>query len=82
MAVSVETVAEAMFDMVKASEGKKRYKPGDVTKEMMKKFADDGIDRGTCKEAIKILVDSERLVYSYFGGSFLEIPRVEGAAKG
>jgi len=81
MAVSVETVADAMFDFVKASEGKKRYKPGDVSKEMMKKFADEGIDRGLCKEAIRMLVDSERLVYSYFGGSFIEVPRVEGAAK-
>lgn len=81
MAVSVETVSEAMYQMVKEAAGKKRYKPGDITKAMMKQFADDGITRNDCKDAIRTLVDSEKLVYSYFGGSFLEMPRVEGSAK-
>jgi hypothetical protein len=48
---------------------------------MKKMYGDLGVDKKLCKEAIKILVNSERVVYTYFGGTFLEIPRVEGAAN-
>ena len=52
----------------------------------------DGADQIVCggrrtvlalpkKEAIKSLVNSGKLVYTYFGGSFLEIPHKEGAAN-
>jgi hypothetical protein len=30
---------------------------------------------------MRILIDSERLVYTYFNGSWVELPGVEGAAK-
>ena len=33
------------------------------------------------KFAIKDLIDGGRCVYTYFGGSFIEIPHEEGAAK-
>ena len=41
----------------------------------------DDVDKKLCKEAIKILVNSGRCVYTYFGGSFLELPHKEGAAN-
>jgi len=41
----------------------------------------DECDKQTCKSAIKELVNSGRLVYTYFGGSFLELPHREGAAN-
>ena len=34
-----------------------------------------------CKAAIRTLMDSGRCVYTYFGGSFIEIPHQEGAAE-
>jgi hypothetical protein len=35
-----------------------------------------------CKAAIRTLMDSGRCVYTYFGGSFIELPPEEGAAEG
>ncbi len=80
MAKTPEEIAETMFTMVKDAFGVKKYKPMDLTKAMVQMFGDD-VDKKTCKEAIKLLVNSGRCVYTYFGGSFLEIPHKEGAAN-
>ena len=56
-------------------------KPGDLFKAMVKKYEADGLTKKDCKEAIRILIDSERLVYTYFNGSWVELPHAEGAAK-
>ena len=74
---NIEEIAEAMFKMVERDTGTRKYKPGDLTKAMM---AQMGVDKKACKEAIRHLVDNGRLVYTYFGGSFLELPHKEGAA--
>ena len=79
MATTVDEVADAMFAMVKDATGMKKLKPMDLTKGMVAKYSD--VDKSTCKAAIKKLVDSGRLVYTYFGGSFLELPHREGAAN-
>jgi hypothetical protein len=59
--------------------GSKKYKPTDLTKAAKEQWPD--LDRKTPKEAIKQLVDGGRLVYTYFGGTYLEIPHREGAAN-
>ena len=82
MGVDIQAVANTMYDMVVEVAGTKRYKPGDLTKAMMKQYADDGISKKDCKAAIRELVDNGRVVYSYFNGTFLELPKEEGAAKG
>ena len=82
MAVSPEEVADAMFELVAQYQGKKKFKAGDLTKEMIAKFGEDGCDKKLCKLAIRQLMDSGRLVYTYFGGSFIEVPHEEGAAGG
>jgi hypothetical protein len=79
MAKSTEEIADAMFDMVKRDTGTKKYKPADLTKAMIARFGDE-VDKKACKDAIRQLVDGGRLVYTYFGGSFLEFPHKEGAA--
>ncbi len=81
MAVDLNQVAEDMFKMVEEVAGVKKYKPGDVLKAMMKKYKDEGLTKKDAKAAIRILIDSERLVYTYFNGSWVELPGVEGAAK-
>jgi len=81
MAISPEEVAEAMFEMVKKYQGMKKFKAGDLTKEMIKKFGDAGCDKKMCKAAIRTLMDSGRCVYTYFGGSFIELPPEEGVEK-
>ena len=80
MAKTVEEIADAMYKMVKDAFGVKKYKPMDLTKAMKELYGDE-VDKKICKEAIKQLVNSGRCVYTYFGGSFLEIPHREGAAN-
>ena len=79
--ITVEKVAETMFMLVKRDMGQKKYKPTDLTKKMIEHFGDDQVDKKTCKMAIRLLVDGGKLVYTYFGGTSLEIPHEEGAAK-
>ncbi|MFH1438664.1 MAG: hypothetical protein ABIJ56_23345 [Pseudomonadota bacterium] len=80
MAKTVEEVADAMYNLVKDAQGKKKLKPTDLIKAMSQLFGDDA-DKKTCKEAIKVLVNSGKCVYTYFGGSFLELPHEEAAAR-
>ena len=82
MAVSPEEVAEAMYELVAQYQGKKKFKAGDLTKEMIAKYGEDQCDKKLCKLAIRQLMDSGRCVYTYFGGSFIEVPHEEGAAGG
>lgn len=80
MAKTVDEVANDMYELVKENTGVKKMKPGDLTKAMIEKHGDE-VDKKLCKEAIKQLVNSGRCVYTYFGGSFLELPHKEGAAN-
>lgn len=80
MAVDLNTVAEDMFEMVKEVQGQKKYKPGDCFKAMMKKYADQEISKKDCKAALRILIDGERLIYTYANGSWVELPGKDPAA--
>ncbi|MEP0827503.1 MAG: hypothetical protein HRF51_03200 [bacterium] len=80
MAKTVEEVAEAMYQMVKDATGLKKLKATDLTKGIIEMFGDE-VDKQICKDAIKQLVNSGRCVYTYFGGSFIELPHKEGAAN-
>jgi hypothetical protein len=75
----VDEVAQAMFDLVKVTHGKKNLKAMDLTKAMIEKFGDDAVDKKLCKLAIRQLIDSGRCIYSYFGGSFITLPPEEGS---
>jgi len=77
--ISHETLAEEMYQLVAECAGKKNLKPGDLTKAMIAKHG-DACTRDDCKQALRLLIDSERCVYSYFGGSYVEMPHKEGAA--
>jgi hypothetical protein len=77
---TIEEVAEAMFAMVSEYDGKKNLKAGDLSKAMIAKYGDANLTKDECKQAIRILMDSGRCVYSYFGGSFITIPKKEAAA--
>ncbi|MEW6016202.1 MAG: hypothetical protein AB1690_12900 [Candidatus Zixiibacteriota bacterium] len=80
MAKTVEEVAEAMYNMIKDATGLKKLKATDLTKGIIEMFGDE-VDKQICKDAIKQLVNSGRCVYTYFGGSFIELPHKEGAAN-
>ena len=77
---SVQEVSDSMYKLIKDAQGQKKYKAGDLTKAMQETYGEDRCDKKLCKQAIRSLIDSGRCVYTYFGGSFIEIPRKEGAA--
>jgi hypothetical protein len=80
MAVSTEQLAQDMLDMVTQYEGKKNLKAGDLTKAMIAKYGEGEVSKQDCKLAIRELMESGRTVYSYFGGSYVTLPKKEGAA--
>ncbi len=73
MSVSVEQVADAMYEMVKEYHGKKNLKAMDLTKAMIEKFGDE-CDKQLCKQAIRQIIDSGKCTYSYVGGSYIVLP--------
>jgi hypothetical protein len=75
--VAVEQVAEAMFQLVKSTHGKKNLKAMDLTKAMIEQFGEESCDKLLCKQAIRQLMDSGRCIYSYVGGSFITLPPTE-----
>ena len=80
MPVTVEALAEDMYQMVAETQGKKNLKAGDLTKAMIAKYGEANCTKDDCKHAIRQLMDSGRCVYSYFGGSYITLPHKEGAA--
>jgi len=79
--LTVSEVADAMYKMVKDTMGQKKWKATDLTKAVIELYGADRCDKKFAKSAIRELMESERCVYTYFGGSFIEIPHKEGAAN-
>ena len=79
MALSKEELVEFIYEMVEKAQGKKKLKAMDIQKAVLKEHPDQ--PKNDIKFAIKDLIDGGRCVYTYFGGSFIEIPHEEGAAK-
>jgi hypothetical protein len=80
MAKTVDEVAEAMLKLVTEAHGLKKLKAMDLTKSMIELYGDE-VDKKLCKAAIKELINSGRCVYTYFGGSYVEIPHREASAN-
>ncbi len=76
--VLVDEVSDAMFRLIKDSMGQKKWKATDLTKAVMELYGDK-CDKTMAKSAIRELIESGKCVYTYFGGSFIEIPHKEGA---
>ncbi|MEK7407385.1 MAG: hypothetical protein AAB225_20100 [Acidobacteriota bacterium] len=74
--IPVEALAEEMYQMVAQYAGKRNLKPGDITKEMIARHG-EGCTKETCKQAIRLLIDSGRCIYSYLGGSYIQLPPKE-----
>jgi len=72
--LSIETLADEMFALVKECTGKRKLKAGDLTKAMIAKHGELACDKEACKKAIRILIDSGRCIYTYLGGSYIELP--------
>lgn len=78
--VSMDQLKEDIYQVVAESAGKKKLKAKDIIKEMGARHG-DGVSKDDVKAAIKDLMDTGKLVYGYFGGSSIEIPRTEGSAN-
>jgi len=66
-----EEVKQQIYALVEKSVGKKKLKSSDIQKTIS---AEAGITRDEVKDALKDLIDDGKLIYTYFGGSFVEIP--------
>jgi hypothetical protein len=73
--VSTETLADEMFRMVAECAGKRNLKAGDLTKAMIARYGDANCGKDDCRRAIRILIDSGRCIYSYLGGSYIQLPQ-------
>jgi hypothetical protein len=74
MAVNMDELCEAIYDLVKSTHGKKNLKAMDVTKEMMARYGEDEVGKRDIKKALRVMVDSGRLTYKYEGGSYVTLP--------
>jgi Mn-dependent DtxR family transcriptional regulator len=64
-----EDLKQKVFDLVASSQ--KRLKPGDLAKSLARSL---GIDKREVHEAIRELTSEGRLIYTYAGHSWLELP--------
>ena len=80
MAKTADEIADSMFKLVEEAQGLKKLKAMDLIKAMIQLYGDE-VDKKLCKLAIKELINSGRCVYTYFGGSYIEIPHREAAAN-
>jgi hypothetical protein len=79
--VNVEELAEAMYRLVKETVGVKKLRPLDLTKKMIEHFSPERCTKDACKEALRLLMDSGRCVYTFYGGtSYVELPPKEEGA--
>ncbi len=69
-----EELKKIIYDLVEKSVGKKKYKPGDLFKKLA---ADHGVEKSEAKAALRELMDAGTLIYSYKGGSYVELPPKE-----
>ena len=76
---SMEEIKEYIFKKVESYSGKKQVKVPPLTAEVGEHFPD--ASKKDIKEALKELIDEEKLVYGYFGGTTIELPRKEGSAN-
>lgn len=82
MPITIETLADEMYAMISEYAGKRNLKASDLTKEMIARHGDASCSKDDCKQAIRALIDSGRCVYSYLGGSYIQLPPKEGALPG
>jgi hypothetical protein len=78
-AVTIEELAEAMYRMVAESVGDKKLRPLDLTKTMIERYGPERCTKDACKGALRQLMDSGRCVYTFYGGSYVELPPKEGS---
>jgi hypothetical protein len=80
MEITIEQLAEEIFKMVEQNAGIKKFKALDLQKAMADMFP-GAVDKQMVKAAIRINIDSGKLIYTYFDSSYIEIPHEDAAAN-
>ncbi len=75
--VSTDELVEAMYKLVVETTGSRKLRPTDLTRSMIERFGADRCSRDRCKEALRKLTESERCVYTFYDGSYVELPPKE-----
>ncbi len=79
---SLEEIKDFIYKTIKSTAGQKKWKPMDLHKLCIEKWGEDNYNkRKDGKKAMNDLVKEGKLVWTYFGGSFLEVPHKEGASN-
>jgi hypothetical protein len=81
MGTPIEEVKQYIFEKVTSYAGKKQVKVPQMSQDVIEHFGDANCSKKDVKEALKELIDDEKLVYGYFGGTTLELPHKEGSAN-
>jgi hypothetical protein len=80
--VAIDELADAIYQMVKESVGSRRLRPTELTKAMIERFGAERCNRDACKEALRKLIDSGQCIYTFYSGSFVELPSQEQGGSG
>ena len=64
-----EELKKQIYNLIKEAAGKKKYKQMDI----IKHFRNLGVTDAETKEAIRELIDAGQLIYTYMGGSYIEL---------
>ncbi len=81
MGTPIEDVKKYIYEKVQSYAGKKQVKVPQMTQDVVEHFGEANCSKKDVKEALKELIDEEKLTYGYFGGTTIELPRKEGSAN-
>lgn len=76
--MDIQILADHMYNLVAENHGVERYKPQDIFKIMLERFDGEGINKKNCKEALKTLIQSEKLTYTVLNGSCTSLVGLPG----
>jgi hypothetical protein len=73
--ISVENIADEMYQFLAEASGKRNVSVNDLVKAMQAKLGTD-CSRDDCKKAVRTLIDSGRCVYCFLGGvNYIQVPK-------
>jgi hypothetical protein len=75
---TTEEIAEAAYEIVSRSVGKRKIRPRDLFIAVKKQY-EGQVTKDQFKEALIQIIYEGRCVYSYYMGNYVEIPHDEGS---
>jgi len=72
-------LADAIFEMVKENYGKKKFRPTELQRAMAKKYEVRKLDKKLFKAAMREVIDTGKLIYTFYSGTYVEMPHEEKA---